>query len=120
MDTRTEVYAHGRPVYINRTRIAPATKRPDRLGFMEEFDYLSCVGVFADEFTRWKEISAVMNVGLNGAPQVHGGATVISRGGCVARFLARSAFDMTLANKQLWDAAREQLAGLPPFDHRKF
>src|ERR1700693_557111 len=33
MDTRTEVYAHDRPVYINRTRIAPATKRPDRLGF---------------------------------------------------------------------------------------
>ena len=120
LDSRTEVYALGRPVYLNRTRIAPATKRPDRLGLMEEFDYLSCVGVFADEFPRWKELSAAMNDGLKSTPQIHGGATVLSRGGCVARFLARSAFDMTLANKQLWDAAREQLAGLPPFSHRKF
>src|ERR1700730_8062493 len=31
MDSRTEVYACGRPAYINRTRIVLSTKRPDRL-----------------------------------------------------------------------------------------
>jgi len=120
MDSRTEVYAQGKPVYINRTKIVPATKRPDQLGMMEEFDYMSCVGLFADGCTRWKEASAALNEVLKSVPNVRGAATLVSRGGCVVRFLARSASDMTLANKQLWDAARENVAGLPPFDHRKY
>jgi len=120
MDSRTKVNTRGKPVYINRTKIVPATKRPDRLGWMEEFDYISCVGLFADEFMRWKEVCAALNEVLKSAPNVRGAATLVSRGGCVLRFLARSASDMTLANKQLWDAARENVAGLPPFDHRKY
>ena len=120
MDSRTKVNTRGKPVYINRTKIVPETKRPDRLGWMEEFDYISCVGLFADEFMRWKEVCAALNEVLKSAPNVRGAATLVSRGGCVLRFLARSASDMTLANKQLWDAARENVAGLPPFDHRKY
>jgi len=120
MDSRTEVFASGRPAYLNRTRIVPASKRPDRPGWMEEFDYMSCVGLFADGFAHWKEVSAVLNEELNGMPNVRGGATLLSRDGCVVRFLARSASDMTLTNKKLWDAARGQIAGLPPMDHRKY
>jgi urease accessory protein len=120
IDSRTEVFACGRPAYLNRTKIIPATKRPDRLGWMEEFDYLTCMGLFADGFMRWKEITAALNEVLKSVPNVRGGATLLSHGGCVARFLARSASDMTLANKKLWDAARGQVAGLPPFDHRKY
>jgi urease accessory protein len=120
MDSRTEVFACGRPAYINRTRIVPATKRPDRPGWMEDFDYMSCMGLFADGFTRWKEVLAGMNDELKRAPNIRSGASLLSRGGCVVRFLARSASDMTLANKKLWDAARGQVAGLPPFDHRKY
>jgi len=120
MDSRTKVNTRGKPVYINRTKIVPATKRPDRLGWMEEFDYISCMGLFADEFMRWKEVCAALNEVLKSAPNVRGAATLVSRGGCVLRFLARSASDMTLANKQLWDVARENVAGLPPFDHRKY
>jgi len=120
VDSRMEVYACGRPAYINRTRIVPGKNRPDRLGWMGEFDYMSCMGLFADGFERWKEVAAALNEELNSVPNVRGGATLVSRGGCVARFLARSASDMTLANKKLWDAARAQVAGLPPFDHRKY
>jgi urease accessory protein len=120
MDSRTEVYACGKPVYINRAKIVPSVKRPDQLGMMEEFDYMSCMGLFADGFTRWKEVSVALNEELKSMPHVYGGATLVSRGGCVVRFLARCASDMTLANKKLWDAARELLAGLPPFDHRKY
>jgi urease accessory protein len=120
MDARTEVYVCGRPTYINRTRIVPATNRPDRLGWMQEFDYMSCMGLFAEGFARWPQVTAALNEELKSVPNVHGGASMVSRGGCVARFLARSASDMTLANKNLWDAARAQVAGLPPFDHRKY
>jgi urease accessory protein len=120
IDSRTEVHACGRPAYINRMKIAPATKRPNQLGFMEEFDYLSCLGLFAEEFRNWKEVSAALNEELKSMPNICGGATILSRGGCVARFLARSASDMMQANKSLWDAAREQVMRLPPFDHRKY
>jgi urease accessory protein len=120
IDSRTEVSACGRPAYLNRTRIVPTTKRPDRLGWMEEFDYASCMGLFADGFTRWPQVAAAMNEELKSVPNVRGGATLVSRGGCVARFLAPSASDMTLANKKLWDVARGQVAGLLPFDHRKY
>ncbi len=120
LDSRTEIYASGRPAYINRTKIIPATNRPDRLGWMEEFDYLSCMAIFAEGFTRWPQVAAAINEELNRLPNVRGGASQVSRGGCVARFLARSASDMTLANKALWDAARELLLHLPPLDHRKY
>ena len=120
MDLRTEVFLSGRPVYINRTRILPPTRRPDRFGWMEEFDYSSCMGLFADGFTRWKDVSASAHELLEDIPNVRGGATLLSRAGCVVKFLARSAFDMTMANKKLWDASRGHLAGLPPFDHRKY
>jgi urease accessory protein len=120
LDSRTEIYASGRPAYINRTTIIPATNRPDRQGWMEEFDYLSCMAMFADGFTRWPQVAAAINEELNSLPNVRGAASLVSRGGCVARFLARSASDMTFANKKLWDAARGQVAGLPPFDHRKY
>jgi urease accessory protein len=120
MDSRTEVFASARPAYVNRMRIVPATKRPNRMGWMEEFDYMSCMGLFAYGFTRWKEVSAALNEELKSAPNVRGGASLLSLGGCVVRFLARSASDMTLANKTLWDTARGQLAGLPPFDYRKY
>jgi urease accessory protein len=120
MNSRTEVYACGRPAYINRMRIVPTAKRPDQPGLMEEFDYMSCMGLFADGFTCWKEVSDALNEELNRTSKVRGAATLLSRGGCMVRFLARSASEMTLANKTLWDAARGHMADLPPFDHRKY
>jgi urease accessory protein len=120
VDSRTDVYGNGRPVYINRTRIVPALHRPEQLGLMEEFDYLSSMYVFADGFTGWKDFAATLHEELSSVPEIRGGASVLARGGCVVRFLARSAPHMTLANKRLWDTARERLAHLPPFDYRKY
>ncbi len=120
IDSRTEVLSCGRPAYINRTRIVPAAKRPDRLGWMEEFDYMSCMGLFAEGFTGWKEACAALNEELKSVPHICGAASLLSRGGCVVRFLARSASGMTQANKQLWDVARAGMLCLPPFDQRKY
>jgi urease accessory protein len=120
IDSRTEVYARGKVAYLNRSKIVPETKRPNQLGLMEEYDYMSCLGLFAEEFPNWKEVSAALNEELKSMSNVRGGATMLARGGCVVRFLSRSASDMTQANKALWDAAREQIMRLPPFDHRKY
>jgi urease accessory protein len=120
MDSRTEVYICGRPAYINRARIIPATNPPDRPGWMAQFDYMSCMGLFAEGFTRWPQVTAALNEEFKSMPNILGGASVIARGGSVVRFLARSASEMTLANRILWDSARAHVAGLPPFDHRKY
>jgi urease accessory protein len=120
MDSRTEVITCGRLNYLNRMKIVPAANRPDRPGVMEECDYMSSLGIFAEGFLQWKEASAALQEELNGIPTIRGGVSLLSRGGCIVRFLARSASDMTFANKKLWNAARGLIAGLPPFDHRKY
>jgi len=120
MDSRIEVRACGKPAYVNRTRIVPAERRPDQLGAAQDFDYVSSMAVFADGPTDWKELCSAASEVLNSAPDILGGASELSRSGCVIRLLARSASAMTLANLQLWNAARSRIAGLPPFDHRKY
>ncbi|HET6142055.1 MAG TPA: urease accessory protein UreD [Candidatus Acidoferrales bacterium] len=120
MDSRTEVFLSSRPVYIDRTRILAALHPPDRLGWMDNFDYLGSVAFFADGFSIWKEFCAQLNDLLNGIPNIKGAASVLARNGCVVRFLAHSASDMTSTNQKLWDLGRQTLLNLPPFEHRKY
>jgi len=81
---------------------------------------MACMGLFAEGFEDWKSVAAALNAELGTAPQVQGGASLLSRGGCVVRYLARSAPDMTRTNKALWDAARGLVLQMPTFDHRKY
>jgi len=120
MHSRTEVLVSGKPAYINCARIAPAAMRPDQFGLMEGFDYMACLILVADGFARWNDVSSAMNAALDSESGVHGGASLLSLGGCVVRFLARSAPDMTRVAKRLTDAAREHVLRLPPLDHRKY
>jgi urease accessory protein len=120
VDSRTEVRVCGKPSYINRTRITPASIRPDQVGLMEEFDYMASVGIFADEFTHWEEAARALNLFFENASNISGGTSLLSRGGCAVKFLARSASDMTFVSKKVWDSARFSLAGLPPLDQRKY
>jgi urease accessory protein len=120
LDLRTEVRVSGRPAYINRTRIFPGALRPDQFGLMEDFDYMTCLSVFADKFTQWAEVWEGLNAELERTPEIRGGANLLAHGGCVARFLARSAPDMTRMNKKLWNLARQTMLRLSPFDDRKY
>jgi len=119
VDSRAEVRMCGKLASLNRTKITPAFLRPERIGLMEEFDYTICMCLFAEGFEDWKPVAAAMNAELGTVPHVRGGASLLSRGGCVVRYLARSAPDMTRTNRKLWDAARELVIQMPAFDHRK-
>ncbi len=120
IDSRTEVILCGKPAYLNRIKMNPAAQQPEHLGWMEEFNYMASLSLFADGFENWPRIVAAMNAELENAPQVKGGASALFRGGCVVRYLATSASDLTRTNKKLCDAARELVVQLPPFDHRKY
>jgi urease accessory protein len=120
IDSRTEVVMCGKPAFLNRTKINPAAQRPERLGLMEEFSYMACLSLFADGSEDWPRIAAPLNAELERVPQVKGGVSLLSRGGCVVRYLANSASDLTRTNRKLWDVARELVVRLAPFDHRKY
>ncbi|HEX3371069.1 MAG TPA: urease accessory protein UreD, partial [Candidatus Acidoferrales bacterium] len=120
MDSRTEICSAGRPLYINRTKIAPATHPPTRLGWTEDFDYLGSVGFFADGFSNWKQFCTQLNHLLHAIPNSKGAAGLLARDGCMVRFLARSASDMISTNQALWDLGRRTLLNLSPFEHRKY
>jgi urease accessory protein len=120
IDSRTEVIVCGKPALINRTKINPVAQQPQHLGLMEEFSYMACLSIFADGLENWPRVAAALNAELENVPQVKGGASLLSQGGCVVRYLARSASDLIRTNKKLWDTARELVVQLPPFDHRKY
>ena len=81
---------------------------------------MACMGLFAEGRRDWKQVAAAMNAELETVPQIRGGVSLLARGGCMIRYLAASASDMTHMNKKLWDAARELVVQLPAFDHRKY
>jgi urease accessory protein len=120
IDSRMEVYVCGKPAFVNRTKIDPAVHDPRKVGSMGEFNYIACMGLFADGFANWQRVAAAMNMELETTPRVRGGVSLLARDGCVIRYLARSASEMTRMNKKLWDAARELIVRLPPFEHRKY
>ena len=120
IDSRTEIYMCGKPAFINRTMIEPARQQRRQVDCMGTFDYIICMAVFAEGFENWPRVAATMNAELETMPQVRGGVSLLSRGGCVIRYLARTASEMTRMNKKLWDAARELVVQLPIFDHRKY
>jgi urease accessory protein len=120
IDSQTEVTMCGKPVFRNRTKVNPAAQRPERLGLMEEFSYIACLSLVTDGSEDWPRIAAALRVELESMPQVKGGVSLLSRCGCVLRYLATFASDLTRANRKLRDAARELVVRLPPFDHRKY
>jgi urease accessory protein len=120
IDSRTEIIACGKPAFLNRTFIDPVAQQPERLGLMEKFGYSACLSLFAHGFEDWPAVAAAMHAELQNVPQIKAGVSLLARGGCVVRYLANSASDMTRTNKNLWDAARELVLRLPRFDHRKY
>ncbi len=120
LDSAMEIFVRGKRVYLNRTRVQPSLLAPERFGVMEEFGYLASFVLIADGFDSWPELLALLNETLVAAPRVYGGASLLASAGCVVRFLAKSAVDLTDAAGAFWAAARGALLGLPPAELRKY
>lgn len=120
LESHTEIRLCDRPLFINRTRINPLQRHPERLGLMEGFSYMASLAVLADEFSGWREVIASIEAQLKGMPQVLGGVSLLAHGGCLVRLLTHSASDLTSAQAGLWARVRERVLGLAPFDLRKY
>jgi urease accessory protein len=120
IDSRTEVTVCGKLAFMNRTRIDPVKRQPEQLGIMEGYSYMACLSIFSDGVQDWRPFVTAVREKLESVSNVAGGASLLSKCGCVVRYLTRSATDLTKINKILWDVARELVIGLPIFDHRKY
>ncbi len=117
---RTTVMRHGRPLFLDRTRLEPGGRTPAGLGGMEGFGYFATLGCFADGVDRWEDAARSLGEQLKGIGSVLGGVSPVSGGGLVIRFLAPSASNLTEATRGLWTLARRLLLGLPAVDLRKW
>lgn len=107
------------PVYINRSRITPATQPLSQIGWMEEFNYLATIVVVSEAGPVWAPILSQIDAMLNTGPGIRAGVSEIAAGGWVARFMTRSASDLILTKQNIWAIARKALLGLDAFDLRK-
>lgn len=120
MDWRTDILFKGDPVYVSRSLIDSARCQPQRIGEMQRFEYAGSLVALGDAFGGWGGLARAMTGVLADFAGVLGGVSVLARGGCVARFLAHSAFDLTRVTIELWRAARELVLQKPSFDLRKY
>jgi urease accessory protein len=109
----------GRPVYLSRTMITPASQPLEELGWMEEANYLATMIAAHDETRDWSGLANAFDQALQAIPGVRGGASALARGGCVARFISVTAHGLNRAAYVLWGIARKEIAGRDPFPLRK-
>jgi urease accessory protein len=109
----------GRPLYLSRSLITPATQPLDQLGWMEDANYLGTMVVAADEARDWSRLVKGFHAALQEIQGVHGGASALARGGCVARFISLTADGLNRTALKLWGIARRELIGREPFPLRK-
>ena len=119
-ESRISVTLRGTPLFINHTRICPRTNSPQAFGKMEKFHYMASLIAMADGFDEWEKVTAEMEAVLRAAPDVFGGTSLMAQGGCLVRFLAFSAPDLSRMTQKLWAAARRLILRSGPFDQRKY
>jgi len=110
----------GRPRYMNRARIEPASQPLADLGWMENCNYLATMVMAGDDDHDWTGLAIALHRALQGIRGVQGSASWIAHGGCVARFMSVSADALNRTAMKLWAIARRDLLGLEGFPLRKF
>lgn len=110
----------GRPRYLNRARIVPASQPLSDIGWMENYNYLATLTMVSDDYREWSGLVIALHNALQGIQGLQGSASAMARGGCVARFISVSADALNRTAMKLWGIARRELIGLEAFPLRKF
>jgi urease accessory protein len=110
----------GRPRYLNRARITPASQPLTDMGWMDNCNYLATLVMAGDDDFDWASLVIALHKALQGIQGVQGSASAMARGGCVARFISVSADALNRTAMKLWAIARRELIGLEAFPLRKF
>jgi urease accessory protein len=109
----------GRLIYLNRSRIVPSELPLARLGLAEDFDYIASFLVAGDADRDWNRLAAELDEPLREKREIWGGVSSLAAGGCIVRFMTRSATELSQLVHELWRVSRRRLLGLEAFDTRK-
>jgi urease accessory protein len=120
LELHTEILLDGRPMFLNRTRIDPASDLPHRTGAMGNCSYCASLTIVDSQFQNWPVALAALRSELDEMPDVSGGASLLPHSGMSLRYLTKSAIALSDANSRLWTAARRHVFQLPPLDLRKY
>ncbi len=115
-----EALVHDKPVWLSRTRMAPAVLSPERLGIAEAYAYSGSLAVFADGFSQWPQWMTEMQRILEDYPDVNGGVSRLAGDAGLVRLLAGSAIVLNHLCTLLWTASRALVLNLPAFESRKY
>jgi urease accessory protein len=110
----------GRPRYLSRARIEPASQPLSDLGWMENCNYLATLAMVGDDDRYWSTLVIALHKALQGIKGIQGSASTMACGGCVARLISVSADALNRTAMKLWAIARRELIGLEAFPLRKF
>lgn len=113
------IHSAGRPLYIDRFRLAPSSLPLRSLAGTEGHGYFASWVVLHTAPRDWPALGDRFIAHLSGTTSALGSASVLGGGGCVARVLAPSAYALTEAQAALWSISREWLLGLSPPPLRK-
>jgi urease accessory protein len=109
----------GRVVYLSRASIQPMSQPLGQLGWMEDSNYLGTMVVIGEHDHHWDRLECLLHSTQQSVEGLIGSASMLARGGCVARFICSSADTLNRTNGRLWAIARRDLIGLEPFVPRK-
>lgn len=118
--SEVEVRVCGKPTWLSRAKIDPATLAPERSGVTEGYAYNGSLAIFAHGFTQWPQLITELNRELDAFPEVHGGVSKLAGDGCLVRLLVHSAIELTGIGAALWAVARALVLELPAFESRKY
>jgi urease accessory protein len=119
LDSLITITSNGRPFFINRTKVTPATLLPNSKGRAQDFNYVASLLAFAEGWQEWEKLRCALDEKLASLPQISGGTSLLSLNGCIVRYLTKTAWELTQATRVLWGMTRRLLLGLEPFDLRK-
>jgi urease accessory protein len=120
MRNQVAISLAGRLIFLDRMHLVPSERIPAGLGQMGKYGYLATLIAVADSHDDWSALSRALSERLAGLPSIRGGVSLISKAGCVVRFLAYSAQELADTARALWDTTRLSLLGRPAPDLRKF
>jgi len=118
--TATEIYLGKLPVYINRTKIAPADLLPHGVGISEDFNYFGSLVVVWDGFSGWKSLINDLSTAANTVSGVHVGSSCGGVSSCVVRIMTSTAAQLTSVTQMLWGRIRRVVLAKPKISLRKY
>jgi urease accessory protein len=120
LTNRITVCYDGKLLFYDATELKPPSPWLSRVGGLAGFGYCAMFIVVSDTIRDWNGITHSLGETLDRSAAVLGGASALSRHGCIVRFVTYNAHECAETCRTLWAISRRLLLGLAEVDLRKW